>query len=345
LHDLIASMAMGGDGVHAGLEGRLPGMGCEHSRWKTPVGLAWVVCLGWPLAAGAELHVQCKKSRCALPARNYTTREPVIGATVTSPLTATISVDQVLPASKSALVPLDELDAQQLADQLGKLPTIVSGKAPVASVPNPQSLFPRGVPNPASVVQGTEFAPSTEALLREAQRIEAIRQAERQIDVLRGLGGKAGSPFAATVPPAPAISGAPAVIPAETGIRRSIRSKTFRGGPDVRLPNGIRLEQHLLTIYETGEAAFNGVLWHDGGPYASRQGSLVKITIRAMGATEAYEVGPADGPLFWESTSERWVPRGKPERLRLPNLESAAIRAHFDEINRLEVNLESPTIR
>ncbi|MFN7767612.1 MAG: hypothetical protein ACK5WR_07310 [Planctomycetaceae bacterium] len=321
-------------------------------RQKTRVvsGCAGLMVLMGAAALSAEMHIQCKKSRCALPARNYTTREPVMGATVTSPLTATISVDQVLPASKSALVPLDELDAQQLADQLRQTPTVVSGNVPVAPLQDLQGLFSRGGRIPASVSGGPQIVPSAELLGTEAELREALRRAEQQNAKLRAAIETARSQVAApavvpAVPAAAIVSGNPAVISAEAGIRRSIRSKTFRGGPDVRLPNGIRLEQHLLTIYETGEAAFNGVLWHDGGPYASRQGSKVTITIRAMGATEAYEVGPADGPLFWETRDVRWVPRGKPERIKLTTARSEEIRAHFEEINRLEVNLESPTIR
>ena len=144
-------------------------------RQKTRVvsGCAGLMVLMGAAALSAEMHIQCKKSRCALPARNYTTREPVMGATVTSPLTATISVDQVLPASKSALVPLDELDAQQLADQLRQTPTVVSGNVPVAPLQDLQGLFSRGGRIPASVSGGPQIVPSAELLGTEAELREA----------------------------------------------------------------------------------------------------------------------------------------------------------------------------
>ena len=279
----------------------------------------------------AEIHWQCTRSRCALPPRNYTTREPVQGASVTSPLTASVSVEQVLSPARSALVPMDELDALQAEISRGVGPGLVPQQNPAARFRDPLRTLPAPVPGGVDPRRSSPTLPLPGDTLSRAEAQFVDRVDPRFL------------PLPANSPAGTVLRGADPSTTA--GVRRSIRSKTFRGGPDVRLPNGVRLEGHLLTIYETGEAAFNGVLWHDGGPYASRQGSRVKITIRALGSSEAYEVGRADGPLYWETTDERWVPKGQPQRLRLTMEPSPEIRAHFNEINRLEVNLESPTIR
>jgi hypothetical protein len=332
-----------------------------RQKMRVVAGWASVLILAGAGGASGEIHVQCSRSRCALPVRKYTTREPVMGATVTSPLTATVSVDQILPASKSALVPLDELDALQAVENGLAVPT-------VTTVPTSAALSQLGRVTGRNGLGGLSGNP----LGGVSSSVGTVVLPSQATDALRGLPGQGSAKVPANIQgllnsaavPNPAGTlnlaggGNPAVvvnpiagvnpaaaIQAEPQLRRNIRTKTFRGGPDVRLPNGIRLKDYLLTIYETGEATFDGMLWHDGGPYGSRTGSHVTITARAMGATEAYEVGPADGPLFWETTTEGWVTKGKPQRLRLKTPHSPEIRAHFEEINRLEVNLESPTIR
>jgi hypothetical protein len=322
-----------------------------------------LICIAGPLLvlpqAWAEIHIQCARTRCKLPLRDYHKDDTILSATVVSPLTAEITVDAVLPIEVAATIPPENslnspIESQAETDRQNdiiRLRRIIRDlgddpkQAPARL--DAELLLARYLSQKPAPNLGVRIAPGTGPKLVTSDRLDVIPTATatrscdaraRAIDC-RIAASERNLPVATEVyrtAPAPA---------ATEFVRRGVKSKTFRIGIAVRLANGVIFDQAVLTIYETGLASVNGLVLHDGGPNQALLGSEVTIRIRALGDSKRAELAPADGPVFWETSKTLRIARGKTERLKLTSALSEDIRLHFSEIERMEVNLESPFSR
>lgn len=301
----------------------------------------------------AEIHIQCAKTRNRLPAHDYHKDDATLSVTVTSSLTTDVTVETVLPLSVAATIStgtpgLTPSETGRLQD-IVRLRTLIRGLANQPNRVNEQLEAERILaeyqlrkPEPNL---GILTAPGIGPKLMASGRHDVVppvanpRKSDartRLIDcriAAAELGTTATSPYCRT-----------ASAPTEF-VRVQVKSRTFRIGTAIRLPNGVIFDEAVLTVYETGVASVNGLFLHDGGPNQALLGSEVTVRIRALGDSQRVEVAPADGPLFWEVSKKLRIARGKTERLMLTSEPSDEIRQHFSEIQRLEINLESPVSR
>jgi len=323
---------------------------------KKNIVLSWVLISAMvvaPQSVMAEIHIQCAKTRNRIPAHDYHKDDATLSVTVTSSLTTDVTVETMLPAHIAATIPAGTPGLTQ--SETDRLQDIVRLRTLIQSLANqPERVSER----------------------LEAERILAEYQLRKPEPVLGfctapGMGPKLmASGRHDVVPPVPNPRKSDArtrlidcrIAAAEHGtnaantycqtgsvptefIPARVKSRTFRIGTAIRLPNGVIFDDAVLTVYETGVASVNGLLLHDGGPNQALLGSEVTVRVRALGDSRRVEVARADGPLFWEVSKKLRISRGKTERLMLTSEPSEEIRLHFSEIHRMEVNLESPVSR
>lgn len=306
-------------------------------------------------AVFAEVHFQCARTRTKLPARDYHKDDLVLSVTVVSPLTTAVTVDTILPIEVAATIPplpqnqpvRSPSEAERLNDII-RLRRLISQLEVDPARASEQLVAERllaGYLQRPEIPMGVRTAPGTGPKLVTSSQLEttSLRPSSRNRDA-RNHAIDCRLKAAEPVQILPVHVYRPAPVTTEF-VRTSVSSKTFRIGTAVRLANGVIFDQPVLTVYETGVASVNGLVLHDGGPNQALLGSQVTIRVRALGDSGGRELAPAYGPLFWETSKTLRIARGKSERLKLTSEPSEEIRLHFSEIQRMEVNLESPLSR